>query len=309
MKKISVVSPCYNEELNIPKAAAQVREVFRTLPEYDYEHIFIDNGSEDGSREVLRGIAAADRKVKVIFNNRNFGPLRSPVHGILAATGDAVIMVAADLEEPIALIPDFIRKWREGYRFVSGIRNGKAESWAVRFIRRSFYTIMGGASDVEHIANFTGFGLYDREVIELLRGFEDMNPYFRGMIAELGFKRAEIPYFQAARIHGRTSTNFFRLYEVAIAGIVTHTKAPLRIAALSGFILSGVSLLVALGYLLYKLLYWNDFQMGMAPVVIGVFFLGSVQLLCLGVMGEYIGAIFCQVRKRPLVVESERLNF
>lgn len=309
MSKISVVTPCFNEKDNVRLINAEIDKVFSSLPGYEYEHLFIDNGSTDGTDGELRRLAAADKRVKVILNNRNFGPLRSPVYGIMAAGGDAVIMIAADLEEPASAIPEMLAKWREGYSVVAGIRHGKDESLLMRATRRLFYSVMGGFADVEHIPNFTGFGLYDRKVVETLREFGDMIPYFRGIVAEMGFKRADVSYFQSARENGRTSTNFFRLYEVAMAGVINHTRAPLRLAAFLGFSMSAASFMVALGYLFYKLIYWNDFQMGIAPVVIGVFFLGSVQLTCLGIIGEYIGAIFAQVRRRPLVVERERINF
>ena len=287
----------------------QVKAVFAGLPQYRYEHLFIDNASTDRTVEILRGIAASDPNVRVIVNARNFGHIRSPHHALLQTRGDAVISVVADLQDPPELIPQFLEKWEAGYKIAIGVKNASEESALFFAVRRLYYWLIGKLSDVPLVKNFTGFGLYDRKVIEILRSVDDPYPYFRGLICDIGFERAEIPYVQPVRKRGFTKNNFYTLYDMAMLGITNHSKVPLRLAIFTGFCLAGLSLLVAFGYLLYKLLYWNSFQLGLAPLVIGMFFFSSVQLIFLGIVGEYVGAIHTQVLKRPLVVEKERINF
>ncbi len=309
MKLISVMTACYNEEENVAEVYRQVKAVFAALPQYRHEHLFIDNASTDRTVEILRGIAAADPNVRVIVNARNFGHIRSPCHGFLQTRGDAVISIVADLQDPVELIPRFLEKWETGCRVVVGVKNASEESVLFFAVRRLYYWLIGRLSDVPLVKNFTGFGLYDRSVIEILRQVDDPYPYFRGLICDIGFERAEVPYVQPARRRGFTKNNFYTLYDMAMLGITNHSKVPLRLATFAGFCLSGVSLLVALAYLVYKLLYWDSFQLGLAPLVIGMFFFSSVQLIFLGIVGEYVGAIHTQVLKRPLVVEKERINF
>ena len=309
MKLISIVSPCYNEVEGIEDFCGQVRSVMASLPAYDYEHIFIDNNSTDGTIPVLRRLAGQDRKIKVIINARNFGQVRSPFHALLKAKGDAVIVMASDLQDPPEMIPAFVKKWEEGYKIVIGTKAKSKENPFVFGVRRIFYNLIRLLSETEQIKNFTGFGLYDRTVIDLIRQFEDPYPYFRGMITEIGFERAELEFTQPKRKKGRTKNNFYTLYDLAMLGFVNHSKLPLRMASFIGFVVAFASLLVAIGYLIYKLIFWNSFQVGVAPIVIGFFFFAAVQLYFIGIIGEYIGAIHTQVKKRPLVVEKERINF
>ncbi len=309
MPLISVVMPCYNEEDNIVEACRQVREVFLRLPEYDYEHIFIDNCSTDRTVELIREIASKDKRVKAIVNSRNFGHMRSPYHAYLQTSGDVVISLASDLQDPVNLIYDFVKKWEEGYKIVVGVKDKGIESYIMSLIRSAYYSIISRLSEIEQIRHFTGFGLYDRKVIEIIRTLNDPYPYFRGQIAEIGFERAEIKFTKPGRIHGITKNNFYTLYDIAMLGITNHSKVPLRLAAMLGFTLSLLSLLVAFGYFVAKIIMWNTFSMGMAPLIIGLFFFSSVQLFFIGIIGEYIGSIHTQVMKRPLVVEKERINF
>ncbi|MGD0756518.1 MAG: glycosyltransferase family 2 protein [Bacteroidales bacterium] len=308
MKLLSIVTPCYNEEKNVENLYIQVRNVFEKLPEYSYEHIFIDNSSVDKTVEILRGIALLDKNVKVIVNIRNFGHIRSPFYGMLNAQGDAVILVVADLQDPPEMIREFVNKWEHGYKIVIGIKTNSKENRMMFLIRKLFYNIITKISTADLVKNFTGFGLYDKKFIEVLRNLDEPYPYFRGLIAELGFERAEIPYTQPRRERGKSKNSFYDLYDMAMLGFVNHSKLPLRLASFIGFAVSILSILVALIYLVYKLLDWSDFQLGIAPLVIGIFFFSGVQLFFLGIIGEYIGAIFTQVKKRPLVVEKERIN-
>jgi glycosyltransferase involved in cell wall biosynthesis len=309
MKLISVVTGCFNEEDNVDELHARIRAQFECLPAYDFEHIFIDNASTDGTVARIKEIAARDHRVKLIVNTRNFGHIRSPIHALLQARGDAVISMASDLQEPPELIPKFIARWEQGYRVVAGVKPRSQHTTAMFYIRRFFYATIGRISDTRLIPNFTGFGLYDRSVVEVIRQMDDPYPYFRGMIADIGFEHAEIPFVQPGRRRGLSKNNFYTLYDMAILGITSHSKVPIRLATMAGFGLSAISLAVAIGYLVYKLFRWDQFSVGIAPVVIGFFFFASVQLFFIGVLGEYIAAIHTQVMKRPLVVEKERINF
>jgi glycosyltransferase involved in cell wall biosynthesis len=307
---LTILTACYNEEGNVREVYQQVKAAMHTLPGYDYEHLFIDNASTDKTVEILRELAAADKRVKVIVNTRNFGHILSPYYAFLQARGDAVLSCVADLQDPPELIPQFVRKWEEGYKVVIGVRQGSQESWPMRQTRKFYYWLIGKlSSNVELVHHFTGFGLYDREVVEQFRSTEEQYPYFRGLVIEFGYERAEIPYMQPARTRGKTKNNFLSLYDMAMLGITSHSKVPLRIATFAGFVISILSLLVALGYLVAKLMFWNQLQMGTAPLLIGIYFFGAVQLFFIGILGEYIGSIHTQVHKRPLVVEKERINF
>lgn len=309
MKLISVVTGCFNEEDNVDELCARIRLQFERLPAYDYEHILIDNASTDATVARIKAIAAHDRRVKLIVNTRNFGHIRSPMHALLQARGDAIIAMASDLQEPPELIGEFIAKWEEGFRIVAGVKPKSQRRTALTFIRRGFYATIGRISETRLIPDFTGFGLYDRSVVDIIRRLDDPYPYFRGMIADLGFAHAEVPFVQPPRQRGISKNNFYTLYDMAILGITSHSKVPIRLATMAGFSLSALSLLVAVVYLIYKLLRWDQFSVGVAPVVIGFFFFASVQLFFIGVLGEYIAAIHTQVLKRPLVVEKERVNF
>lgn len=281
-----------------------------SLPKFDYEHIFIDNASTDQTVPILRDLAAEDTQVKVILNTRNFGQIRSPYHGFLQAHGDAVIGCVADLQDPPELIAEFVHKWQEGYKIVIGVKKGTHDAWLMSRIRRFYYWLVSAlSSDVELVQNFTGFGLYDREVVELFRSTGEQYPYLRGLVSDFGFPMAEIEYVQPPRRQGRTKNNFFSLYDIAMLGITSHSKVPLRLATMAGFALSLLALFVAVAYFLLKLAWWQTFDLGLAPLVVGVYFLGAVQLFFIGLLGEYIGSIHTQVHKRPIVVEKERINF
>jgi polyisoprenyl-phosphate glycosyltransferase len=308
MKRISIVTPCLNEEENVQELSARIIQVMEGL-NYDYELIFIDNSSTDRTVENLRKLAKQNKHIKVIINTRNFGQIRSPYHALLQASGDAVISLASDLQDPPEKIPEFIRKWEEGYKVVIGVKTHSQESGLLFFLRSLYYRVLRNLSEVRLIDNFTGFGLYDRKVIEILREFRDPYPYFRGLIAEIGFEIAKIEFDQPRRKRGISKNNFYSLYDMAMLGVVSYTKVPLRLAAMFGFFSGVLSFLVGLVYLIYKLIDWRNFSLGLAPVVIGLFFLGSVQLLFLGIVGEYIGEIYTLSVRRPLVVEKERINF
>lgn len=306
------MTACFNEEENVEKLYNAVKEVFKQLKNYSYEHIFIDNSSTDKTVDILREIASKDKNVKVIVNVRNFGHIRSPYHAILQCHGDAVISLVADFQDPPEMIIDFIKKWEEGYKIVIGVKKTSKESPVMFAIRRLFYSLLSKASQGlgdSPVKNFTGFGLYDQQFINILRTIDDPYPYFRGLITELGFNRFEVPYTQPKRAGGKSKNNFFTLYDMAMLGFTNHSKLPLRLSAFIGFFSAMISFLIALGYLIYKLLYWYSFQVGTAPLVIGVFFFSSVQLFFIGIVGEYIGAIYTQTKKRPLVIEKERINF
>lgn len=308
-KKISIVTPCYNEEGNVRELYNQVKQQFELLPEYTYEHIFIDNASKDGTVAILREMAREDKNVKLILNLKNFGHIRSPYYGLLQATGDAAILMVADLQDPPSLIPDLLKQWEEGHQIVLAVKNKSKENPLMFALRKLFYALMAKSSSTEHISNFTGFGLYDQSFLEILRGVDDPYPYFRGMVAELGANYATVTYTQPVRNSGKTKNNFYTLYDMAMLGFVNHSKLPLRMACFIGFLVALLSLLVGIVYFVYKLCYWDSFSVGVAPLVIGLFFFASVQLFFIGIIGEYIGAIYTQVRKRPLVIERERVNF
>lgn len=309
MKKISIMTPCYNEEGNIINLYNAVKEQFDKLPQYEYEHIFIDNYSTDRSREILRELASKDKNVKVIFNARNFGPNRSGTYGMLQATGDALICIVCDLQDPPSLIPQFLQKWEEGYKIVMGQKTHSKENPIMYSIRKLYYKIMSALSEVEHLSNVTGYGLFDKEVLETIKWMDDPDPYIRGLVTDLGYKWCLIEYTQAKRTEGKSSYNFNKYFDFAITGLTHMSKKPLRIATLLGFSMSACSFVIAIIFLILKLVRWEEFQLGMAPILIGMFFLGSVQLAFIGVIGEYVGAILTRVTKRPMVIEEERLNF
>ena len=308
-KTITVLTPCYNEEGNVREVYERVRAAIAAAGDYKYEHLFIDNASTDNTLGELKEIAAKDRNVKVIRNTRNFGHIRSPMHALYQASGDAVVGIVADLQDPPEMIVELIRKWEEGYPVVITVKQSSAESGLMFWMRKQYYKVVRQLSGVETYENYTGFGLYDRKVVEVIKSFDDPYPYFRGMIAEAGFKHFEIPYHQPARKHGITKNNFYSLYDMAMLAITNLSKVPLRLVTFTGFAGAAVSVVVGLAYLIYKLIFWNRFNVGIAPLVIGFFFFGSIQLLFMGIIGEYIGTIHTLVQKRPLVVEQERINF
>jgi glycosyltransferase involved in cell wall biosynthesis len=309
MKSVSIVTPCFNEEANVQEVYDRVRAEFLKLGRYRYEHIFIDNNSSDSTVPILKRIAARDHNVKVIGNARNFGHIRSPMHALMQTTGDAVIGIAGDLQDPPSLIPAMIAKWEEGFSMVLCIKRSSEEPGLMFWIRKAYYAWIERLSSIETFQNFTGFGLYDRKVVDAVKTFNDPYPYFRGMIAEIGLPHCEIQYDQPARKRGITKNNFYTLYDLAMLGVTNLSKVPLRFVTLLGFCCSALSLFVGFVYLLYKLVFWANFTVGIAPLVIGLFFLGSVQLLALGILGEYIGSIQTHVQRRPYVIERERVNF
>ena len=310
MKKISIVVPCYNEEENVLPLSNEIRKIFHEqLKDYQYEIIFIDNDSKDGTREIIRQLCAQDKDIKAIFNAKNFGQFNSPYYGMLQSTGDATILMAADFQDPVEMIPKYVKAWEEGYKIAIGIKESSKESPIMYHLRSVYYKSIKKLSDVEQIEHFTGFGLYDREFMDVLRKLDDPTPFLRGIVAELGFRRKEIPYEQPKRRAGKTSNNFYRLYDAAMLSVTSYTKVGLRFATFLGAISCGVSIIAAIIYLIMKLIYWNRFPAGMVPLLLGMLFLGSVQIFFIGMVGEYVLTINQRVMKRPLVVEEERLNF
>ena len=303
------MTPCYNEEENVLNLYNQVRTVMAGLAKYKYEHIFIDNASQDNTVAILKAIAAQDTNVKIIVNARNFGHIRSPIHAFLQCQGDAVISIVADLQDTPDMIPEMVREWENGAYCVLGIKRTSEEASLMFWMRKQYYKLAERLSSIDTIQNFTGFGLYDRRVVELVRSFDDPYPYFRGMIAEIGLPTVKLLYDQPVRRFGVTKNNWYTLYDIGMLGIINHSRVPLRLATFAGFLGALLSFLVAMGYLIAKLIYWYTFTVGVAPMLIGVFFIASLQLVFLGVMGEYIGAIFTQLQHRPYAVELERINF
>lgn len=309
-KLITIMTPSYNEELNVREAHRRVMAMAAELPEYRLEHLFIDNASKDGTVAILREMAAEDPTVKVIVNARNVGADRSGMHALLQAEGDAVGTVAADMQDPPELFVEMVRAWEKGYPIVAAIKNSSDESGLMYRVRTAYYKLVARLTNVEVLEHFTGFGLYDRSVLEHIRAhFPDPYPYFRGMIAELGLPIARVYYNQGRRERGVTKNNFYALYDLAMLGITNLSKVPLRLVIFGGFVSAAISFLLGVFYLVYKLVYWSSFSVGVAPLVLGLFFLGSVQLIALGIIGEYVGAIHTTVLNRPLVTEKERINF
>ena len=310
MKKISVLIPCYNEAENVGPISKAVTDIMeRELSRYDYELVFIDNDSTDGTRDIIRGLCADNPRIKAILNARNFGQFNSPYYGMLQVTGDCVIEMVADFQDPVEMIPKYVHEWEKGYKIVIGIKTSSKENRLMYWLRSCYYKTIKKLSDVEQIEHFTGSGLYDREFIEVLRNLDDPTPFLRGIVAELGYRRKEIPYEQPRRRAGKTHNNFYRLYDAAMLSVTSYTKAGLRLATIFGSICAVVSMLIAMVYLVMKLIWWDRFPAGMAPMLIGMLFLGSVQLFFIGFLGEYIMSINQRVMKRPLVIEEERINF
>ena len=309
-KKISVVIPTYNEEGNVkPLARAIVNVMENELPEYDYEILFIDNHSKDNTRLFLRQLCGDNKKIKAIFNARNFGQIRSPVYGLKQAQGDCVIRMCADFQDPVEMIPKFVREWEKGWKIVIGIKKSSKEKKMMYWIRTLYYKLIRKITDIDHIEHFTGFGLYDKAFVDVVRQLHDPMPYLRGIIAELGFDYKAIPYEQQRRKAGKSKNNFYSLYDYAMIGITSYSKVVLRMATFVGFIVGGICFVAGIVYFILKLLYWDRFSAGVAPLLIGVFFLGSMQLFFIGFLGEYVLSINTRVLDRPLVVEELRLNF
>ena len=309
-KTISVVIPCYNEEENVkPLSEAIIDEFTKSLPDYDYEIIFIDNDSRDATRPILREMTSVNKKIKAIFNAKNFGQFNSPYYGLLQSTGDCTILMCADFQDPIDMLPKFVHEWEAGYRIVIGQKVTSKENRLMYGLRSIYYKMIKKFSDVEQIEHFTGFGLYDKDFIQVLRDLKDPTPFLRGIVAELGFKRKQIPYEQQLRRAGKTSNNFYRLFDAAMLSFTSYTKVGLRMATFIGIGVAAISFIIAVVYLILKLIYWDRFVAGTAPILIGMFFLGSIQLIFLGFMGEYILSMNQRIMNRPLVIEEERINF
>ncbi|MEI6228466.1 MAG: glycosyltransferase family 2 protein [Candidatus Saccharibacteria bacterium] len=310
MKTISIMVPTYNEEENVELLyKAIVEEFSKNLKNYNYEILFIDNYSKDKTREKLTGLCKRDKKVKAIFNAKNFGQLKSPYYGMLQTTGDCTIIMCADFQDPIDMIHKFVAEWENGFKIVIGIKNTSRESKFMYLLRSIYYKLIKKVASTEQIEHFTGFGLYDKKFIEVMRNLNDPMPYFRGIISEVGYERKEINYEQAKRLHGKSKNNFFSLYDIGMLGITSYSKVAIRLATLLGFLIAGLSFLVGLVYLALKLMFWDSFPIGTAPIAVGVFFMGSIQLIFLGLIGEYILNINIRVMNRPLVVEEKRINF
>ena len=312
MKKISLISSCYNEEENLDTLYDRVVKAIEPYSNnYEFEYILLDNGSCDNTEGKLRELAQKDKRIKVILNARNFGHIRSPYYGMVQCSGDAIIYLASDLQDPPELIGDFIKKWEDGYKIVLGKKTQSEESFPMFMIRTAYYELISRIADDDTslVKNCTGFGLFDRCVIDIIKQLDDPYPYIRGLICDIGFEKAFVEYKQPSRRRGISKNNFYSLYDNAMIGIVKHSKVPLRLMTFLGFGLSFLSLGVAVFYFILKLMFWNEFALGLAPIIISLFFLGSVQLFCMGVLGEYIGAIYTRVNKKPDVVEKERINF
>ena len=310
MKKISILIPCYNEEENVvPMSKAVVNELTTKLPQYDYELIFIDNDSQDNTRPLLREICKNNPKIKAIFNAKNFGQFNSPYYGMLQTSGDCTITMCCDFQDPVDLIPKMVETWENGAKIVSCIKTQSKENPVMRFFRTIYYKIIKKMSSVDQIEHFTGFGLYDKSFIEVLRNLKDPTPFIRGIVAELGYKRVDLEYTQAKRRAGKTHNNFFTLFDAAMLSFTSYTKVGLHLVTFAGLILSSLSILAALVYLVLKLIYWDSFSAGLAPLIIGLFFINAVELLFIGFVGEYVMSINTRVMNRPLVIEEERINF
>ena len=310
MKKISVMVPCYNEAENVvPLSEAIIAQFTEHLPQYEYELVFIDNCSTDGTRDLLRELCAGNPKIKAIFNAKNFGQFNSPFHGMLQTTGDCTIGMCADFQDPPEMIPKLVHEWEQGYMIINAVKKTSRENPVMRLFRTVYYKLLKKMSNVNIIEHFTGFGLYDRSFLDVLRELHDPIPFWRGVVSELGYRMKEIPYEQQKRRAGKSHNNFFSLYDAAMLSFTSYTKTGMRVATFFGFIISAISLLIALVYLILKLINWDNFQMGNAPILIGVFVLGGIQLFFIGLLGEYIMSINTRMMNRPLVIEEERINF
>ena len=308
-KTISILTPCFNEEGNVREVYERVRAAMVNMGKYRYEHLFIDNRSTDGTFAILKELAERDKNVKVIRNTRNFGHIRSPMHALHQTRGDCVIGIVGDLQDPPEMIPELVQHWEDGFPVVVCIKSGSDEHGLMFWLRKKYYRLVNVLSGVETYENFTGFGLYDRRVIDAIKQMKDPYPYFRGLVAEIGYPHYEIPYHQPVRTRGITKNNWYTLYDNAMLGITNLSKVPLRLVSFAGFIGAFVSLLFGVAYFVYKLIFWSKFSVGLAPLVIGMFFLASMQLVSLGIIGEYVGQIHTQIQNRPFAFEADRINF
>lgn len=309
MKKISVLVPCFNEEENVVPISKAIISELKKLKKYNYELVFIDNNSQDKTRSLLEKLCSENKNIKAIFNSRNFGQFNSPYYGLLQTTGDCTILMCADFQDPIEMIPKFVNEWENGYKIVIGIKNKSKENKIMYFLRSCYYKIIRKMSSTEQIEHFTGFGLYDKDFIKVLKDLDDPTPFLRGIVAELGFKRKDIPYEQQKRKAGKTHNNFYSLYDGAMLSFTSYTKVGLRLATFIGVIVSIISFIIGLVYLILKLIYWDRFSAGTIPILIGMCFLGAIELFFIGFLGEYILSMNARIMKRPLVIEEKRINF
>lgn len=308
-KLLSIVTPTYNEEECIENLYSEIKNITNSLTDYKFEIIVIDNNSSDNTQKILKELALKDKDFKVILNNRNFGHIRSPYYGILQASGEAVIYMASDFQDPPELIPKFIEQWNQGFKLVMATKKHSKESAMFNFFRRLYYRLLNKVSDISVIKDSTGFGLYDKEVIDELKKIKDPYPFTRGLICDLGYEYSTVNFVQPTRKRGFTKNNFFTLYDIGMLGIISHSKFPIRFAAFIGFLVGGLSFLIGAIYLIMKLILWDSFPMGIAPLIIGLFFFIGLQFIFIGIIGEYIGSIHTYSQNRPLVVEKERINF
>lgn len=310
MKKlISIVTPCYNEEENIAELYARISKTINSLNEYSFEILFIDNASTDNTAAAIKGLCAKDSRVKLIVNNRNFGHIRSPYWGIIQSTGVATIYLASDLQDPPEYIEQFIAEWQRGWKIVLASKPVSQTNFLFHSLRKLYYRLLDSISDIDLVKDTTGFGIYDRQVLDYVRQINDPYPYLRGLICELGFPIKTIEFNQPRRARGISKNNFYTLYDIAMLGIVSHSLVPLRIASMLGLMVGGISFFVGLLYFVLKLIYWDSFPIGMAPLIIGIFFMFGILFVSIGLLGEYIGSIHAYVKNRPIVVEKERINF
>lgn len=310
MKKVSIMIPCYNEQDNVRPICNAVKNVLQgELPTYDYEILFIDNKSKDSTRTILRELCTEDKHVRAIFNMKNFGQFNSPYYGLCQTTGDCTILLCCDFQDPVELIPIMVHKWEEGHKVISMVKTSSKENKLMYFLRTVYYKLIHKMSNIEQIEHFTGFGLYDRSFIDVLRTLHDPTPFLRGIVAEYAPDHLEIPYEQQKRRAGKSSNNLFSLFDAAMLSFTSYTKVGMRLATFSGFIIAFLSFLVGIGFLIAKLVSWDSFTAGYAPTVIAIFFMGGLQLAFLGFLGEYVMAMNTRIMNRPLVVEEERLNF
>lgn len=306
---LSIVTPTYNEEENVDELYVRIKAAIAPLTQYQFELIFIDNHSADNTVAKLKQLALIDPMVKIIVNTRNFGHIRSPYYGILQSSGAATIYLASDLQDPPEMIPDFINHWESGYKLVMATKPVSKSSLLIHNLRKAYYRFLDGISDISLVADSTGFGLYDKEVLDHLRKIDDPYPFLRGLICELGYCIKTIEFTQPRRLRGISKNNFYTLWDIAMLGIVSHSKVPIRIAAIGGFLIGTLSIISAIIYLVLKLIYWDEFPLGTAPIMIGMFFMFGILMFFIGILGEYIGSIHSYVQKRPIVVEAERVNF
>ena len=309
MKTICIVAGCYNERHNIGQLYERLKKVFDGLPNYEFSMLLIDNCSTDGTQAVIEDLCRNDMRVKAILNSRNFGHIRSPYHGFMCAEGDAIFTTVSDLQVDPEIITEFIKKWEAGNDIVIGLKTKSSSKFVLRLFGNVYYYLINKLSEVPQKRHFIGIGLYDKKAADSIKAMHDPYPYFRGMVFEVGYKRAEVNYEERSRSKGITKNNFMTLYDLAMLGIISHSKIPLRLVTMAGFLTSLMSLCMAIFYLIYKIIYWESFRVGIAPLVIGLFFLGSMQMIFLGVIGEYIGFIFTKIQNRPHVVEEKRINF